>query len=146
MLSMLKKPLFGSFVALAITVSTAGAPQMAQATGGGGGGERVGRGAHADAPREDRPRGEVGDRGGASRDHRHAGHLYGGADGEPLYVGNFYGGGWRDDYYRDHRLEGLFFGGGGWPLQSLILGNTYGAGDFQPCIHRDVYGDLYQAC
>jgi uncharacterized membrane protein len=32
----------------------------------------------------------------------------------------------------------------GWPLISLF--HRYGDGDFQPCMRRDVYGDLYQGC
>jgi hypothetical protein len=126
----LKRPVF---IALAMALSAGGAPETAQAMAGGGA-----RSVHADAWREGRSHNEVVlHRGGANDGRFHGGQPHGGA---------VFGGGWRDDYYRDHRLEGLFFGGGGWPLQSLILGNTYGAGDFQPCIHRDVYGDLYQAC
>src|ERR1700683_4576132 len=108
MLSILKRPRFGSFVALAMAFSAAGAPAAGAMAGGGGGGERPGRAIHTDAPRDDRSRPHMADRGGR-RDPRRLDHLYGGAEDDPLYVGNAYGGGWREDSYRDHRWEGLYY-------------------------------------
>jgi hypothetical protein len=149
MLSMLKRPRFGSFVACAMAFSAAGALPGAEAmTGGGGSGERPGRAIHTDAPHEDRSHAHTADRGDGHRDRHRLDHLYGGAEDDPLYVGNAYGGGWREDSYRDHRWEGLYYRDGdvGWPVESWIFDHRYGQGDFQPCMHRDVYGDLYQAC
>lgn len=145
--SMLKSPRFGSFVAFTMAFSAAGAPTAEAMAGGSGGGERPGRAIHTDAPREDRSRSHTADREGR-RDHVRRDHLYGGAEDDPLYVGNAYGGGWREDAYHDHRWEGLYYRDGdvAWPVESWIFDHRYGQGDFQPCMHRDVYGDLYPAC
>jgi hypothetical protein len=46
--------------------------------------------------------------------------------------------------FADHRFEGLFGWGTGWPDHSLFAPPFYGAGP--PCIRRDVYNDVYRSC
>lgn len=51
----------------------------------------------------------------------------------------------RDIGYGGDHWAG-FLGGdfAGWPIVSLF--RRYGDGDHQPCVRRDVYGDLYPGC
>jgi hypothetical protein len=53
-----------------------------------------------------------------------------------------------DPAFADHRLIGQVFDEvrRDWPVDFLFGPQMYGAGDFQHCTRRDVYGDLYRAC
>jgi len=52
----------------------------------------------------------------------------------------------RDPGYQGEHWGGFLAGNGvaGFPVLSLF--HRYGDGDGQPCLRRDVYGDLYPAC
>jgi len=53
-----------------------------------------------------------------------------------------------DPAFADHRLIGPIFDEvrRDWPVDFLFGPQMYGAGDFQHCMRRDVYGDPYRAC
>jgi hypothetical protein len=52
----------------------------------------------------------------------------------------------RDGYYEDHRLEGIYASWRSWLPLSLFHPHFHGAGYPPPCVRRDVYNDIYQAC
>ena len=52
----------------------------------------------------------------------------------------------RDGYFEDHRLEGIFGSWRSWSPESLFHPHVHHAGYPPPCVRRDVYGDIYQAC
>ncbi len=54
--------------------------------------------------------------------------------------------GLRDGYYEDHRLEGIYASWASWWPASLFHRHPYGSGYRPPCVRRDVYNDIYQAC
>jgi hypothetical protein len=54
--------------------------------------------------------------------------------------------GLRDGYYEDHRLEGIYASWRSWWPASLFHPHVYGSGYRPPCVRRDVYNDIYQAC
>jgi hypothetical protein len=68
-------------------------------------------------------------------DRSHGGFVH---DGEP----------WRNEAFSDHRWIAPFLGQvpESGPIGFLFAPRYYGDGDFQYCMRRDVYGDLYQAC
>lgn len=135
-------------------MSMAAAPEMALARSGGGGlhggeggGESFQGGArghngfrhsqHANNHSHERDRHTDGDhRPNGERSHAGDAFLHA-PDGHDRQ-------GWRGSDFDDHRPEGLF--AGGWSLDSLFHPHRYGSGDFQYCMRRDIYGDLYQAC
>jgi hypothetical protein len=68
-------------------------------------------------------------------DRFHGGFVH---DGEP----------WRNEAFADHRWIGPFLDQvrESGPVGLLFAPHYYGDGDFQYCMRRDVYGDLYQGC
>jgi hypothetical protein len=52
----------------------------------------------------------------------------------------------RDGYYEDHRLEGIYASWRSWSPELLFHPHVHHGGYPPPCIRRDVYNDIYQAC
>lgn len=138
----------GTLVAFAATMALAGAPGVALARSGGAGGSfqhgGFAGGGH-NGPHGPVRFAHMGDRFHAD-DHFHEGdHVH---DSDQFHDGLIPRG--ERPYnspYADHSLMGSFFDGARqiWPIDFPFV-HSYGAGDFQPCMRRDVYGDLYQAC
>ncbi len=75
--------------------------------------------------------------------------LAGPHDGDRLHGGFVHDGEpWRSEAFADHRWIGPFLDQvrDSGPVGFLFAPHYYGDGDFQYCMRRDVYGDLYQAC
>jgi hypothetical protein len=155
-----------ALAALAIAAFVAG-PGSAMSDGRGSG---LGAGAHqgdfqsegrvSDARRSAEVRRAVSNVG--ARRNAHANAFHSGA-GEPLDLQGLAGphdgdrshGGfvhdrepWRNEAFADHRWIAPFLGQvpESGPIGFLFAPHYYGDGDFQYCMRRDVYGDLYQAC
>ncbi|MGD0722356.1 MAG: hypothetical protein ABR970_15065 [Roseiarcus sp.] len=139
MRALLTKGIVAASVGLAMAAALGCAPGPALARSGGRGGAWVGGGATAAGS-------HGGERGG--RFHHYSGSIR---------VGGHFRGSEPDGAAERGRLagDGAHFAGHwggvsaardfmGWPGASLL--RRYGDGDFQPCMRRDVYGDLYQAC
>jgi hypothetical protein len=140
-----KKGLAAAAAGLALAAALAGAPGPATAMSGGRGGAWTGG---ARAAGESQGARESGGGARGARLHHYSGSIRLGGrfrDSAALAEAE------RDRYRVDPGHFESHWGGltsirdfGGWPGPSLF--RRYGDGDFQPCMRRDVYGDLYQAC
>jgi hypothetical protein len=165
----------GFIAALATALAMAGAPDAALAMSGGGGmggGGMGGGGQGGSFQGGGSQGGGHGGHGGSSHgsdhardhsrdgDHRHNGDHHN-ADqfdiDHPQDIVQFGGErfpavetedglGLRDGYYGDHRLEGIYASWASWWPGALFLRHAYGSGYRPPCVRRDVYNDIYQAC
>jgi hypothetical protein len=164
----------GFVAALATALAMAGAPEAASAMSGGGGmgGGSFGGGGQGQSFQGGAPHSGGGHGGGshggdhagdhsrdADRGHDHAYHHN--ADqfdrDHPQDAGQFDGNRFpealgddglnlRDGYFEDHRLEGIFGSWRSWSPESLFHPHVHHGGYPPPCVRRDVYGDIYQAC
>jgi hypothetical protein len=165
------KRIAGLLAAAAVAAAVAGAPQAGMAMGGGRGGSNdigfEGASSRGGAQDTNSHSGEAREAAGTrparrneardpTRIHEPQGsHRVGDyfqdaqSAGDPVIYGAVPDAGRPyDPAFADHRLIGQVFDEvrRDWPVDFLFGPQMYGAGDFQHCTRRDVYGDLYRAC